>query len=439
LILKTDRGTFTDDTNSVSEEVLFVKTAQNTKYFDGKTPFITTKELFNKLELNQLKIIGTTGTNGKTTVSAGIYSVLLDLGKSVALQGTRGFFINEKRVNKGSLTTPSILETIAHMWQAKQNGCEYFVMEVSSHAIAQNRIENIPFALKIHTNVTSDHLDYHGSVANYKAVKQSFFADSSPKLINKDEEFSVNLKNAQSYGIENPATFKVRAYKLSGGIEAVFTYFDQTHSFYSPLRGIFNLYNLMAIIGAVKMVTNEKLDQICKQIEHFGGVSGRMEVVSENPLIIVDFAHTHDGISKVIDSFSGSEVVVVFGAGGNRDKTKRPLMGKAASRAKRIYLTSDNPRDEDPYEIIEQILSGIKAKEKVCIEADRSKAIKKAIKELQDNEILLILGKGDETTQEIKGKKYPMDDRVIVREFLRSQLSSKANATHKRAVGEDLS
>jgi len=382
--------------------------------------------LFKELGLNQLKVIGTTGTNGKTTVSAGIYSVLLDLGKGVALQGTRGFFINEERVSKYSLTTPSILETIAHMWQAKQNGCEYFVMEVSSHAIAQNRIENIPFVLKIHTNVTSDHLDYHGSVANYKAVKQSFFADSTPKLINRDENFSVNLKNAQSYGIENTATFKVRAYKLSEGIEAVFTHFDKIYSFYSPLRGSFNLYNLMAIIGAVKMVTDEELDQICKQIEHFGGVSGRMEVVSEDPLIIVDFAHTHDGISKVIESFGGSEVVVVFGAGGNRDKTKRPLMGKAACGAKRIYLTSDNPRDEDPYEIIEQILSGIKAREKVCIEIDRSKAIKKAIEHLQDNEILLILGKGDETTQEIKGKKYPMDDRVIVREHLSSQSSPKS-------------
>jgi UDP-N-acetylmuramoyl-L-alanyl-D-glutamate--2,6-diaminopimelate ligase len=418
LILKTDKGTFTDDTNQIDEGITFVKTAQNIKYFDGKTPATTTRELFKTLELTQMKVVGITGTNGKTTTAAGIYSVLLDLGKKVALQGTRGFFINEARISEYSLTTPSILETIAHIYRAKQNGCEYFVMEVSSHAIAQNRIENIPFVLKVHTNVTSDHLDFHGNVANYKAVKQSFFADVTPKLINKDENFQVNVKNAQTYGVENPATFKVRAYNLRQGIEAVFTRFDEPYSFYSPLRGQFNLYNIMAVIASVKMLTDANLQSICDAVENFGGVGGRMEVVSENPLVIVDFAHTHDGIAKVIDSFAGQDVVVVFGAGGNRDKTKRPLMGRAACGAKRIYLTSDNPRDEDATDIIEQILSGIANKEKVTVEPDRKKAIASALQTLNENEVLLILGKGDESTQEIHGVKYPFDDREVVKNLL---------------------
>ncbi|MGM0623699.1 MAG: UDP-N-acetylmuramoyl-L-alanyl-D-glutamate--2,6-diaminopimelate ligase, partial [Campylobacterota bacterium] len=414
MILKSSIGTFTDDTHSVGEGVTFVKTAQNIKYFDGKSVSTTTRVLIKELGLERLKVIGITGTNGKTTTAAGIYSCLLDLDKKVAMQGTRGFFVNEQRVSEYSLTTPSILETIAHMLQAKEAGCEYFVMEVSSHAIAQNRIENLPFALKIHTNVTSDHLDYHGSLAQYRAVKQSFFSDATPKLVNKDENFQINLAGAQSYGVENAATFKVRAYKLSDGIEAVFTHFDKPFTFYSPLRGSFNLYNLMAIIGAVKMLTGASLDKICQVIEYFGGVSGRMEVVSTQPLVIVDFAHTHDGISKVIESFGGQDVVVVFGAGGNRDKSKRPLMGKAASGAKRIYLTSDNPRDEEPQSIIDAVLEGIENKDKVCVEVDRAKAIESALKQLQGGEVLLILGKGDETTQEIAGVKHPFDDRQVV-------------------------
>ena len=418
MIFQTDKQTFTDDTKQIGEGRVFVKTAQNIGYFDGKTASVTSSKLLKDLELDQIEVVGITGTNGKTTTAAGIYSLLLDLGYKVALQGTRGFFINDARVQEYSLTTPSILETIAHMYEAKKQGCQYFVMEVSSHAIAQNRIENLPFALKIHTNVTSDHLDYHGSIAQYRAVKQSFFADSSVKLINKDEGLNVNLANAQSYGVENPATYKVRAYKLSEGIEAVFTHFDKTYSFYSPLRGSFNLYNLMAMIASVHILTQKDLQQICDVVEFFGGVSGRMEVVSENPTIIVDFAHTHDGIAKVLQSFGSEDVVVVFGAGGNRDKSKRALMGKAASGAKRIYLTSDNPRDEDPLQIIDAINSGIADKKMVFIQPDRKKAIHQAIQELQKEEVLLILGKGDESDQEIAGKKYPFDDKEVVKEFL---------------------
>jgi UDP-N-acetylmuramoyl-L-alanyl-D-glutamate--2,6-diaminopimelate ligase len=237
-------------------------------------------------------------------------------------------------------------------------------------------------------------------------------------LINRDERFDINVKNAQSYGIENPATFKVLAYKLSDGIEAVISHFDRTEVLRSSMQGFFNLYNLLAITAAVKMLTDAPLDAICEELGYFGGVSGRMEVISEEPLVIVDFAHTHDGIKKVVESFPSRDVAVVFGAGGDRDSTKRPLMGKAAAAAKKIYLTSDNPRSEEPETIIEQILQGVHNKEKVRVNPDREEAIAQAIKELESGEVLLILGKGDETHQEIQGKKIPMSDKEIIQNLL---------------------
>jgi UDP-N-acetylmuramoyl-L-alanyl-D-glutamate--2,6-diaminopimelate ligase len=413
-----------DNTADIEDGVLFVKTAQNSRYFDvlqTKPEYITPKELMSVWELDDMKVIGITGTNGKTTVSAGIYSVLIDLGYSVGLQGTRGVFVNDKRIIDKSMTTPSILETLHNMKLTHEYGAEYFVMEVSSHAIDQNRIEDLKFALKVHTNVTSDHLDYHKTVEEYRRVKSLFFADESPKLLNKDDikHITYNITNAQSYGIDEPATLKVQAYSLLNGIVAGLKYMNEEATFSSPMVGLFNLSNLLAVVGSVKMLTDKPLQEICDKIENFGGVAGRMEVVSQNPLVIVDFAHTDDGMYQVLDSIKDKDIVVVFGAGGNRDKAKRPRMGAVAGRfAKKIYVTSDNPRDEIPEQILEDILVGLRGKENVVATPDRKLAIKMALEDLKDNEILLILGKGDETYQEIKGVKHPFDDREVVRELL---------------------
>ena len=412
----------TDDTNDIDKDTLFLKTAQNSKYFDDTHPYITPLELLKLWSLDGMKVVGVTGTNGKTTVTAAIYSLMLDLGYKVALQGTRGVFANEERVVNKSMTTPAILETLHNMKLSSDKGCEYFVMEVSSHAIDQNRIESLPFALKVHTNVTSDHLNYHKTVEEYRRVKSAFFADTTPKLLNKDDikHITYNLTNAQSYGIDEPATLKVQAFSLKDGIIAGLKYLsNEEATFSSPMVGLFNLSNLLAAIGSVKMLTQKPLQEICDQVEHFGGVAGRMEVVSQNPLVIVDFAHTDDGMYQVLDSIKDRDIVVVFGAGGNRDKAKRPKMGAVAGRfAKKVYVTSDNPRDEVPEQILEDILVGLRGKENVVATPDRRLAIKMALEDLQDNEVLLILGKGDETTQEIKGVKYPFDDREVVRELL---------------------
>ena len=190
-------------------------------------------------------------------------------------------------------------------------------------------------------------------------------------------------------------------------------------TFHSPMVGLFNLFNLMAAIGSVVILTNKKLEEVCEVVENFAGVAGRMEVVSREPLVIVDFAHTDDGMYQVLNSIKDKDIAVVFGAGGNRDKSKRPRMGAVAGRfAKKIYVTSDNPRDEVPEMILEDILKGLEGKDHVVATPDRRLAIKMALDELKDGEILLILGKGDEDYQEIRGVKHHFDDREVVREFL---------------------
>lgn len=416
----------TDDSTKCDNNTAFVLTNQNKKYLENAKNNSTCKvinpqEVLDILGLNdKIKLIGITGTNGKTTTAAAIYSILLDLGKNVAMQGTRGCFINENRSEDKSLTTPPVLQTINNIKNAVEAGCEYFIMEVSSHAIAQKRIEGLDFALKILTNVTQDHLDYHGSIDSYIAVKSSFFDDESPKLINKDDgKIRFNRKNCMTYGAEYPSTYKVAAYSLKSGVSAVIQKIDKMYDFKSSLHGFFNLYNLVAAISAVDILKVAPMEEICEVVDNFAGVEGRMEVVSTEPLVIVDFAHTPDGMDKVLDALKEQNMIVIFGAGGDRDKNKRPKMGNIASRyAKKVIVTSDNPRSEDPSEIIKDIVSGIKSYESLHVEVDRREAIKYALSIREDNEILVILGKGDEAYQEIKGKKIPFDDRSIVRELI---------------------
>jgi len=420
----------TEDTREVSENTYFLKTAQNSKYIDtlkDNITIITPKELIDIWNLNDIKIVGITGTNGKTTTAAIIYSLLMDLEGGCGLQGTRGFFLNDEQKEAKSLTTPSILQTLHNMLLAKQSGANYFVMEVSSHAIVQNRIEDINFALKIFTNVTQDHLDYHKSVSQYRQAKSQFFLDESLKLINKDEAKKIvfNQTKAYTYSLDEPSSFKIEAFSLEGGIKAAINHLGEMATFESNLLGVFNVYNLAAAVAGVKLITKYSLEEVCNQVINFGGVSGRMEVISHNPTVIVDFAHTPDGMIKVLESIKDKDISVVFGAGGDRDKDKRPKMGLAAARfAKKLYITSDNPRSEEPEAIIADIVAPLNGKEGVNIIVNRKEAIEQAIKELEDNEVLLILGKGDENYIEIKDKKIPFDDREVAREAL-AKLNAK--------------
>ncbi len=429
-ILNQEFQFITDNSAECNAQTAFLQTKQNVNFLQSAKEndvcrILTVDELKKIYQIEDIKIIGITGTNGKTTTAAAIYSLLLDLDKKVAFQGTRGLYVNEERKEEKTLTTPPILKTLHNLHIAKENGCEFFIMEVSSHAIVQERIEGLNFALKVFTNVTQDHLDFHKTFENYMHVKSSFFADDGLKLINKDaKKIKFNPKNCYTYALEVPASFNIFAYSMNNGLTAAIKHFDVQEPFHTPMRGFFNLYNITAAIASVKLLTDFSLGEICEQCENFAGVSGRMEVVSERPLVIVDFAHTPDGMDKVLDSLQDKEISVVFGAGGDRDVTKRAQMGRVANRyAKKIYLTNDNPRSEEPLKILEEIDNGITDKNKVTILPDRRDAIEVAIDELEDGEALLILGKGDEEYQEIKSKKLPFDDRVVAKAYLKEKFN----------------
>ncbi len=414
-----------ENSQECNSQTAFVLTAQNEKYLqDAKDnnahSIIKITDIAELFGIDKIKIVGITGTNGKTTTASAIYSFLLDLGYKVAMQGTRGLFMNDEVIEGKTLTTPSVLNTYKHIYQAVAAGCEYFIMEVSSHAIVQKRVEGLNFELKILTNITQDHLDYHKTIGEYISVKNSFFQDEGKKLINKDEpKAAFNIKNAFSYGIENPATYRLMAYSLNNASSGIIQHFQQIVPFTASLHGFFNLYNLMAAISAVHILTGKKLEEVADVVDNFAGVSGRMEQVCSLPNVIVDFAHTPDGMQQVLNALKEKELLVVFGAGGDRDKIKRPMMGKvAASLGKKTYITSDNPRNEDPELIAQDILDGIDDKTNIVVELNRKKAIQMALDDQEGDEVVVILGKGDESHQIIYDEKLPFDDREVVRELL---------------------
>lgn len=416
----------TDNSNECENSCFFMQTQANSAFINlakqKGAKIISISEAKNLLGIDEnIKIIGITGTNGKTTTAAAIYSMLLDLGFKCALTGTRGAFINDKRIDEKGLTTSSVIKTLSYLYEATKQKCEFFVMEVSSHAIAQNRIEDLKFALKIFTNLSQDHLDYHKTFEEYARVKSSFLSDESVKLINKDDKFiNFNIKNTFTYGVKNPATFSVLAYSVKDNINAVLKTPYGECEIDSDLVGEFNLYNLTAAFAAVKILTNLENSQISKALANFAGVEGRVEIVNKNPLVVVDFAHTPDGIEKVLNALKDNELIVVFGAGGDRDKTKRPLMGKMVEHfAKTAIITSDNPRSENPGDIIEQIYAGMSGKCEILKIENRKSAIEKAINLAKNGEAVAILGKGDENTQEINGVKHHFSDKECVKEILK--------------------
>jgi len=425
LIITINNKQYSDNSQESNADIAFVYSTFTEKFITNAKDnaceeFISAKDLKNKVDFSSIKIIGITGTNGKTTTAAAIYSILLDLGFNVALQGTRGFFINDERVEEYSLTTPVQLSNFEHILQAQEQGCDFFVMEVSSHAMVQKRVEGLDFALKILTNITRDHLDYHHTIEEYIAVKNSFFADDTPKLINKDEKNAqYNITNGFAYSLDEPSTYKVQAYSFKDSMDVALKHFDETVNYSTTVTGLFNIYNLTAAISACHILTKKPLQQICDTLENFAGVSGRMETISTEPFVVVDFAHTPDGMKEVLKSYPSKDIIVVFGAGGDRDKDKRPLMGRVAFHyAKKIIVTSDNPRFEDPDLIIRDILTGIPSHDNVVVEVNRKIAIKKAIEMAGSNSVILVLGKGDEEYQTIYDKKFPLNDKNIINEIL---------------------
>ncbi len=392
----------TDNTKELSENKLFLKTKQNKKYAKNITKYTTPEELINNLNL-KTKFIGITGTNGKTTTAFVLGYLLNQAGYNVGIQGTEGFYYNGEKKEPKTLTTPPILTTIK---RAVKYEPDFYIMEVSSHAIVQKRTEGIKFSAKILTSFSQDHLDFHKTMQEYKKVKESFFQDESVKIINGEwrmengecivncsgYDFYINCKNL--HVLEKPIVDDI------------------------PMAGEFNKMNFSLALKTVQIFTNSPFSILNSQLKHFKGVPGRMEIVSKSPLVIIDFAHTPDGMEKVLSAVEGKKIAV-FGAGGDRDKDKRRLMGRVADKyADYIILTEDNPRCEDADEICKAIVKGIK-KTPFEIITDRKEAIKKALEIAKENKLtLMLLGKGDENYIEYCDGRIDYSDRDIVKKLL---------------------
>lgn len=372
---------------------------------------------------NSLKIIGITGTNGKTTTTYILESIFTNSARI----GTTGYRILDKEYEAKN-TTPESLDLIKLMREAVNAGVEYFLMEVSSHALCLGRVKMLQFESAIFTNLTQDHLDYHGTLENYFQAKASIVNHLKPGaklIVNKDDEHCRRLLNvADSFSLKEDATIKgeVLEYTLKG-MKVKVTKDDKEYVFTTKLMGAYNLQNLLgAILSAYNLGVD--LDEIMKDIENIKSIAGRFEIIDNDKdvMVVVDYAHTADGLINILKTLAvmkKNRLVTIFGAGGDRDKTKRPKMANAACQySDYVYLTSDNPRTEDPEAILDDVEKGMVEGVEYSRICDREKAIKIAIQNLQKNDILLIAGKGHEDYQIIGREKHHFDDREMARKYL---------------------
>ena len=379
---------------------------------------------------SKLKLIGVTGTNGKTTVASLLYQLLKKSGYKTGLLSTVQILVDTTVFN-ATHTTPDSVTINYYLHQMVLLGVDYCFMEVSSHGIHQKRTEGLEFAGGIFTNLSHDHLDYHVSFASYRDVKKSFF-DSLPKtafaLTNLDDKNgNIMLQNTKArkrtYALKTLADYKAKIIEksFSGTLISI-----NDTEFWTKLIGNFNAYNLAAIIGVAYELGLEKLE-ILTIISQLESVSGRFEhLVSDNGVIaIVDYAHTPDALRNVLETINNirtnnEKLITVIGCGGDRDKTKRPKMAHIASQlSTQAIFTSDNPRTENPDTILEEMEEGVSAEnlKKIITISDRRQAIKTACKFSETGDILLIAGKGHENYQEIRGERFHFDDLVEVKKY----------------------
>lgn len=379
---------------------------------------------------SKLKLIGVTGTNGKTTVASLLYQLFKKSGYKTGLLSTVQILV-DTTVFKATHTTPNSVTINYYLHQMVLLGVDYCFMEVSSHGIHQKRTEGLEFAGGIFTNLSHDHLDYHVSFASYRDVKKSFF-DSLPKtafaLTNLDDKNgNIMLQNTKArkrtYALKTLADYKAKIIEksFSGTLISI-----NGTEFWTKLIGNFNAYNLAAIIGVAYELGLEKIE-ILTIISQLESVSGRFEyLVSDNGVIaIVDYAHTPDALKNVLETINdirtnNEKLITVIGCGGDRDKTKRPKMAHIASQlSNQAIFTSDNPRTENPETILEEMEIGVSAEnlKKIITISDRRQAIKTACKFSETGDILLIAGKGHENYQEIRGERFHFDDLVEVKKY----------------------
>ncbi|MGV3586369.1 MAG: UDP-N-acetylmuramoyl-L-alanyl-D-glutamate--2,6-diaminopimelate ligase [Adhaeribacter sp.] len=375
----------------------------------------------------QLKLVGVTGTNGKTTCVTLLHKLFRELGYQVGMLSTVQNQINETII-PATHTTPDAINLNGLLAQMVKAGCSYCFMEVSSHALVQHRVTGLQFAGAIFTNITHDHLDYHKTFEEYIRAKKLFFDNLTKNafaLVNADDKrSSVMLQNTKAktytYALRTFADFKARI--LDNSIQGLQLEVDGKEV-WCKLIGTFNAYNLLAVYGTAHLL-GEDPDEVLTVLSSLSSAAGRFDyIVSDTQITgIIDYAHTPDALQNVLNTIRQirrpeQQVITVVGCGGNRDATKRPIMADIACQySDRIILTSDNPRFEDPQEILNQMQAGVKPTDlkKTLTVVDRKEAIKTACVLAQNQDIILVAGKGHETYQEIKGVKTDFDDKKIL-------------------------
>ncbi|HEV2223193.1 MAG TPA: UDP-N-acetylmuramoyl-L-alanyl-D-glutamate--2,6-diaminopimelate ligase [Candidatus Acidoferrales bacterium] len=386
---------------------------------------------------NALQLVGVTGTNGKTTTTYLIDSILRAAGKKTGLIGTIGY--RTPRASRDAInTTPESLDLQEMFAEIRDEGGSAVVMETSSHALAMDRLWGCHFAAAVFTNLTRDHLDYHKTFEEYFAAKRRLFegtgaGPADAAIVNTDDPYGHSLEGLAArtvtYGLKNGAQISTKKYELAfSGLEFTAQTPAGKIEVQSKLVGKINVYNILAAIGAgiALEIPNAVIERGIRELE---SVPGRFERIAEGQpfLVIVDYAHTDDALRNLIltarELCPENRIITVFGAGGDRDRTKRPLMGEAAGNlSDMVVLTSDNPRSEDPLRIINDVLVGLqKTGKKYRVEADRGKAIEIALDEARPGDIVLLAGKGHETYQVLKEGTIDFDDRQVARQMLRNR------------------
>jgi len=380
---------------------------------------------------SRLKLVGITGTNGKTTTATLLYKLFINLGYKVGLLSTVKNQINDKEL-PATHTTPDALELNRLLNEMVAQGCSYCFMEVSSHAIVRKRITGLTFTGGVFTNITHDHLDFHKTFSEYIKAKKKFFDDlpsSAFALVNKDDSHGqVMLQNTKA--IKKTFALKINADYKCRIIENTFSGLDlllDGREIWIKLIGAFNAYNILGIY-AVAILLGENKEETLKALSALDPVEGRFQYTKapNGTIGVVDYAHTPDALINVLSTLQDvradkEKIITVVGCGGDRDKAKRPIMASiACEKSDKVILTSDNPRSEEPSEIIHQMEKGMSlmCKKKSLSIADRKEAIKTACQLAGKGDIILLAGKGHEKYQEIKGVKYPFDDMEILTESL---------------------
>jgi len=380
----------------------------------------------------KLKLVGVTGTNGKTTTATLLYRMFLKLDYKVGCLSTVKYYVNEQEF-PATHTTPDAISLNFWLNEMVKQNCEFAFMEVSSHSVVQHRISGLTFAGGIFSNITHDHLDYHKTFAEYIKAKKTFF-DNLPEfafaLINSDDKNGkIMLQNTKAkkfeYSLKSISDFKAKI--LEKHFDGMLLVLDNVEV-WTHLIGTFNAYNLLAIYSAAILLGQEK-NEVLRIISELQPVAGRFETVHFADITaIVDYAHTPDALQNVLQTINEmrnqeTKLITLVGAGGDRDRTKRPIMAKiSAENSDILILTSDNPRTEKPEEIIEEMFQGLDNQDvkKTFKITDRREAIKMACHLARKNDVILIAGKGHENYQEINGVKFPFDDKEIVEKELKN-------------------